>query len=81
MDGALKDIGRASYLARSLGLENVDIPLSSILAAKKLVQEVGSVEKARAALEALRLLVHIILITGLYLVCKSNYIKSSNYSK
>ena len=41
----------------SLGkLEDCDIPLSSILAAKRLVEQVGGVDEARAALEALTLL-------------------------
>ena len=37
-------------------LESEDISLASILAAKRLVEEVGSVAKARAALEALSML-------------------------
>lgn len=37
-------------------LEDVDIPLSHIVAAKRLVQDVGTIEDARAAVDALSLL-------------------------
>ena len=37
-------------------LEEVDIPLSAILAAKRLAEELGGVDKARAAVEALEML-------------------------
>lgn len=43
-------------LPSAKSLEDVDIPLSAILAAKKLAEEVGGVEKARAAVEALEML-------------------------